>query len=147
MYTSPVDSACNIGNPDISFVENKVPVNESSTENKVPTSPITLNAVEPLWLTTTPVPGSADADVEPDAIKVGVSPPPAFSNVVTLVENEADAIPNEPDIPVAVNDDPPDPNPLAAADDDTAVSKFEPFRLNDPVIFTLPDTVRNPFSI
>ena len=77
-YTSPLADACSTGNPDISFAVNNIPFKSSSTENNVPTSPITLNAVDPLCSTTTPVSGAADADVEPDAINVGV-PPPALS--------------------------------------------------------------------
>ena len=100
-YTSPVASACSTGKPDMSFAENNVPVKSSSTENSVPTSPMTLNAVDPLCSTTTPVFGAADADVEPDAIKVGVGVP-APSNVVTLVLNEALGAPNAPLISVAI---------------------------------------------
>ena len=98
-YTSPVASACSTGKPDMSFAENNVPVNESSTENSVPTSPITLNAVDPLCSTTTPVSGAAEADVDPDAIKVGVDVP-APSNVVTLVLKLALSDANAPDTAV-----------------------------------------------
>jgi len=45
---------------------------------------------------------NCDICSDPDTVPAGVLPPPA-SNEVTRVENDADEILNEPDIPAAVN--------------------------------------------